>query len=52
MIIFIGLVMNLEVKMKRTLINYLGLLGLVSLISYTFAVVFSPLAYPNYHWMQ
>ena len=38
--------------MKRTLINYLGLLGLVSLISYTFAVVFSPLAYPNYHWMQ
>lgn len=38
--------------MKRTLINYLGLLGLVSLISYTFAVVFSPFAYPNYHWMQ
>lgn len=52
MITYIGLVMNLEVKMKRTLINYLGLLGIVSLISYTLAVIFSPLAYPNYHWMQ
>lgn len=52
MIIFIGLAMNLEIKMKRTLINYLGLLGVVSLISYTFAVIFSPFAYPNYHWMQ
>lgn len=38
-------------KMKRTLIHWLGLLGVASLLSYTAAVVFSPLAYPNYNWM-
>ena len=38
--------------MKRTLINWLGLLGVVSLISYTVAVVFSPMAYPGYNWMS
>lgn len=38
-------------KMKKTLINRLGLLGLVSLLSYTAAVIFAPLAYPGYHWM-
>ena len=37
--------------MKRTLIQKLGLLGVVSLLSYTAAVVFSPLAYPGYDWM-
>lgn len=37
--------------MKRTLIHWLGLLGVVSLLSYTAAVVFSPLAYPGYDWM-
>ena len=36
--------------MKKTLINYLGWLGILSLISYTAAVVFSPLAYPGYDW--
>lgn len=36
--------------MKRNLINYLGLLGVISLISYTIAVIFSPLAYPGYDW--
>ena len=36
---------------KRTLLNYCGLLGVVSLLSYTAAVVFSPLAYPGYNWM-
>lgn len=35
--------------MKRTLINYLGLLGVISLLSYTAAVVFAPLAYPEYN---
>ncbi|MDR0820900.1 MAG: DUF998 domain-containing protein [Oscillospiraceae bacterium] len=35
---------------KRTLINWLGLLGIVSLLSYTAAVVLSPLAYPGYDW--
>ena len=38
--------------MKRTLINWLGLLGVVSLLSYTLAVVFAPLAYPGYKWME
>ncbi|MCI6736731.1 MAG: DUF998 domain-containing protein [Intestinibacter sp.] len=38
--------------MKRTLINYLGLLGVVSLLSYTAAVIFSPSAYPGYNWME
>ena len=33
------------------LINWLGLLGIVSLLSYTAAVVFAPLAYPGYNWM-
>ena len=37
--------------MKKTLINWIGLLGVVSLLSYSAAVVFSPLAYPNYNWM-
>lgn len=31
--------------------NYCGLLGIVALLSYTVAVVFSPLAYPGYNWM-
>ena len=38
--------------MKRTLTNYLGLLGIVSLLSYAAAVMFSPLAYPDYHWLS
>ncbi len=38
--------------MKRTLINYLGILGIISLISYTLAVVFSPLGYPGYNWIS
>lgn len=38
--------------MKKTLIQWLGLLGVISLISYTAAVVFSPLAYPGYDWMS
>lgn len=42
---------NEEYKMGRKLINWLGLTGLLSLISYTAAVVFSPLAYPGYNWM-
>lgn len=38
--------------MKRGLINYLGLLGFVSFISYTVAVVFTPFVYPGYNWMS
>ena len=38
--------------MKKNLINWLGLLGVVSLLSYTAAVVFAPLGYPGYDWMK
>ena len=37
--------------MKKSLIQKLGLLGIVSFLSYTAAVLFSPLAYPGYNWM-
>jgi len=36
---------------KRTLIQWLGLLGIVSLLSYTAAVLFAPSAYPGYDWV-
>ena len=36
--------------MKKTLIQKLGLLGVVSFLSYTAAVVFSPRTYPGYCW--
>ena len=34
--------------MKKQLFYYFGLTGLLSFLSYTAAVVFSPLAYPGY----
>lgn len=37
--------------MKKPLIQKLGLLGVVSFISYAAAVIFAPLAYPGYDWM-
>ena len=37
--------------MKKNFINYCGLLGIVALLSYTVAVVFSPLDYLGYNWM-
>lgn len=37
--------------MKKTMIQKLGLLGVLSFLSYTAAVVFAPLAYPSYNWM-
>lgn len=37
--------------MKKNLLNYCGLLGVVAFISYVAAVVFSPLSYPGYDWM-
>ena len=37
--------------MKKTLIQKLGVLGVLSFLSYTAAVVFAPLAYPGYNWM-
>lgn len=38
--------------MKKQLINYCGLLGVISLISYTCAVFISPIAYPHYNAMK
>lgn len=35
--------------MKKSLLNYFGLLGVVSFLSYASAVIFSPLAYPGYN---
>ena len=37
--------------MKKSLLQRLGLLGVVSFLSYTAAVVSAPLAYPGYNWM-
>lgn len=37
------------IKMR---LNRLGIFGIISLISYTAMVVFSPLAYPGYDWMS
>ena len=37
--------------MKKSLIQKLGLLGILSFLSYTTAVLFAPLAYPGYNWM-
>ena len=36
---------------KKNFFNYCGLFGMVAFLSYTAAVVFSPLAYPGYDWM-
>lgn len=37
---------------RRSLINWLGLLGVISLLSYTAAGFFSPFAYEGYDWMS
>lgn len=39
-------------EMKKQVLNYMGLLGIVSLLSYAAAVIFAPLAYPGYDWMR
>lgn len=36
---------------KKTFVNYLGLLGVVSMLSYVVAMCFAPLAYPGYSWL-
>ncbi len=38
--------------MSRRLIQWLGLTGIIALISYTAAVVIAPTAYPGYDWMS
>ena len=37
--------------MRKRLIHWLGLTGILALLSYAAAVVFSPMAYPGYNWM-
>ena len=36
---------------KKKFLNICGLFGIIAFLSYTVAVVFSPLAYPGYNWM-
>ena len=36
---------------RRDLIQWLGLFGVISFLSYVTALMFSPLAYPGYDWM-
>ena len=38
--------------MERKLINWIGLTGIISLVSYTAAVIFAPCAFPGYDWMS
>lgn len=38
--------------MKRNLINYIGLFGVLSSLFYILAVFISPFAYPGYDWMS
>ena len=38
--------------MKKSMLNILGLAGVVSFVSYAVAVIFSPLAYPSYDWLS
>ena len=35
---------------NKTILNWFGLLGVISFLSYLAAVIFSPLAYPDYNW--
>ncbi len=37
---------------KRKLINWLGLSGVLSFLSYAAAVIFSPMDFPGYKWME
>jgi len=38
--------------MRKTLIQWCGLFGIASFLSYAAAVIFAPLAYPGYDWMS
>lgn len=38
--------------MKKSMLNILGLAGVVSFISYAAAVIFAPFAYPGYDWLS
>ncbi len=38
--------------MNRKLVNWLGLTGVVALLSYALAVIIAPSAFPGYNWME
>ena len=38
--------------MNKKLINWIGLLGVAAFISYAAAIIFSPMAFPGYNWME
>ena len=38
-------------RIKKSLLQKPGLLGVVSFLSHTATVLFAPLAYPGYNWM-
>ncbi|MBR3032637.1 MAG: DUF998 domain-containing protein [Clostridiales bacterium] len=44
--------MTKETSAKRKLINWIGLLGILALLSYLAALIFSPLDFPGYNWME
>ena len=44
--------MNRNMILNRKLINWIGLTGTLALVSYAAAMIFSPLAYPGYNWME
>lgn len=46
------MVMTKETSAKRKLINWIGLLGILALLSYLAALIFSPLDFPGYNWME
>ena len=37
---------------KKKLINWIGLLGILAFLSYAAALIFSPLDFPGYNWME
>ena len=39
-------------KAQKTLVNWLGLAGVASLVSYAAAVIVAPTAYPGYDWLS
>ena len=46
------MVMTKETSEKRKLINWIGLLGILAFLSYLAALIFSPLDFPGYNWME
>ena len=43
---------NADTNAKKKLIHWIGLLGIVAFLSYLAALIFSPLDFPGYNWME